>query len=447
MASATSGFRVDIQILRAVAVVLVLLYHFWPNIVRSGFIGVDVFFAISGFLITRHLMTDAATAGKFSVGRFWARRARRLLPAAFLVTFVTSLAVFAFQSQALWTEFIRQAVASTFYVENWVLAGDSVDYLASENAPTAVQQYWSLSVEEQFYLVWPILIIFALWLARKRTQQFEQYALVLLTLVSVASLVYSILRVNDADASAYFSTLTRAWEFGFGGVVAIIGSRIGSLATALRRATKIAGWALLASAVILITSQSPFPGSLALLPIVGTCLIILGGQGTAQLETAAPKWLSPALFAGAISYSLYLWHWPIIVLFPFVAGMAPNFAMKVALLALCVILAWLTTRFVERPIQAQKWLVSGPLSKTLIIGLLAAGITVLPSGVAAAQLSVRLAADAQTRSEVLKNPCFGAASGVSGATGVNGAVCADVQWPLLTPDPVLAQSDVPTEAN
>ena len=161
--------RPEIQALRAVAVLAVVVFHLWPGRLSGGYIGVDVFFVISGFLITSHLMREVERKDRVDLAQFWARRARRLLPAAYLVLFVTrDRRRCVWLPPAQWTQNFREIIGSTLYVENWVLAIDSVDYLAADGVPSAVQHYWTLSVEEQFYLVWPLLIVAALALARRR---------------------------------------------------------------------------------------------------------------------------------------------------------------------------------------------------------------------------------------------------------------------------------------
>src|SRR5690606_37022023 len=152
-------FRAEISALRACAVLLVVLYHLWPGRLPGGYIGVDVFFVISGFLITGHLLRETAETGRIDLARFWARRARRLLPAAYLVLACSALAVWLWMPLVTWRQNFTETIASALYVQNWALAADSVDYLAAEAEPTAVQHYWTLSIEEQFYLVWPLLVL------------------------------------------------------------------------------------------------------------------------------------------------------------------------------------------------------------------------------------------------------------------------------------------------
>jgi len=153
------GYQPEVQGIRALAVGLVLFYHFWPARLSGGFIGVDIFFVVSGFLISSHMYREAASTGGVKIGRFWARRVRRLLPISLLVLVVSLLASLAFLPKTVWTTTFRQIAASALYTQNWVLAGDAVDYSAADNAATLVQHYWSLSVEEQFYLAWPVIFV------------------------------------------------------------------------------------------------------------------------------------------------------------------------------------------------------------------------------------------------------------------------------------------------
>lgn len=155
----TPRFRTDIQALRAVAIALVVLNHLWPERLSGGYVGVDVFFVISGFLITGHLLAELDRTGRIRLAPFYARRIRRLLPAALLVLAVTLIGVWLLLPYPRWTDNAVQAISSALYVENWTLAGLSVDYSAHNAAASAVQHFWSLSVEEQFYLVWPLLLL------------------------------------------------------------------------------------------------------------------------------------------------------------------------------------------------------------------------------------------------------------------------------------------------
>ncbi len=440
--STRAPLRSDIQVLRAFAVLAVVLFHLWPSLVPFGFVGVDVFFVISGFLITSHLHSEISSTGRIRLGEFWARRIRRLLPAAFVVIFVTSILVFAFASQSTWHEFIRQAIGSVFYFENWILALDSVDYLNADNQPTAVQQFWSLSVEEQFYLVWPLLIIFGTWLIRRRRLISAEVGLfIVLAGVVLLSFVWSGWLAITENPSGYFSTFSRMWEFGFGGLVALAINRLRTLSHRLSFAFSISGWVLLAASIALIRPSSMFPGFIAALPVVGTALVIAGGSSQKSERGLRTVWLAPLVFLGGISYSLYLWHWPAISLYPVIFGELPSAVSKVLILGFCIVIAWVSTRLLERPLQRASYLTSAKPRVTMIAALVAAVVTVSPSLIASFNLDSRIASESALRETLSLNSCFGAESLVSGEE------CASVDWPLLTPDPARAELDVPTEAN
>ena len=197
-------FRPEVQALRAVAVASVVLYHLWPERLPGGFVGVDIFFVISGFLITQHLMGEISRTGRVALGAFWARRIRRLLPAAFTVIAVSLVLLFAIMPRVTWQENLQQLGASAAYVENWLLGFDAVDYLAAENSATLAQHYWSLSVEEQFYVVWPIVLLAALAVARLLRRGTPRTAVRwALVAVFVGSLIVSVVmtaEVNDSYA-------------------------------------------------------------------------------------------------------------------------------------------------------------------------------------------------------------------------------------------------------
>src|SRR4051794_27531067 len=266
----------EVQALRAIAVVLVLVYHLWPEAVPGGFVGVDVFFAISGFLITSLLLDEIGATRTIAFGSFWARRARRILPAALMTLGVTAVATLLFVPTTHWAAFLTEIGASAAYVENWQLAHDAVDYFAANDAVSPVQHYWSLSVEEQFYLVWPLLIGATLWLTRAASRRGRVRALALaMGALTVASLAWSIVHTPADPSAAYFVTPTRAWEFGVGGLLALapgIGHAPG------RRA--LLGWAGLAAILVAgltYGSGTVFPGAAALLPVGGALAVMAAG--------------------------------------------------------------------------------------------------------------------------------------------------------------------------
>lgn len=341
--TARAGFRPDVEGLRAVAVSLVVLYHLWPTTVTGGFVGVDIFFVISGFLITSHLLARPLSSGKDLTG-FWARRIRRLLPASLLVLVVTSIGVRLVAPVTQWAGTAWEIISSALYVQNWRLAGSSVDYLTAESAPSAVQHFWSLSVEEQFYLLWPILLLAALKLGRGRSA--SPWVKGTIWAMALLSLSYSIWATAVAPASAYFITPTRMWELAVGGIVATL-MPLGR--SHLRRFAPALAWmgvAAIATTAALFTNQTPFPGYTALLPVLGAAAVIWA----AAEGPLSPMWLlawRPAQWLGGISYSVYLWHWPLIVLVPFITSGPLGWLDKVVILIMSLLLAALTKKFVE----------------------------------------------------------------------------------------------------
>ncbi|MCD2499742.1 acyltransferase family protein [Microbacterium nymphoidis] len=347
-AHARRRFRLDIQALRAIAILAVVLNHLWPRAVTGGFIGVDVFFVISGFLITDHLFRELSSRGRIGLREFYARRIRRLLPAALLVLAVTLVGVVVLLPVTRWSVNALQIGASALYTQNWALAISSVDYFAHDAAPSAVQHYWSLSVEEQFYLIWPVLLLAAVMIRRRR-RALRNRVVLALSVLGIVSFGLSVWLTALTPAAAYFSTFTRAWEFAAGGLVALLcqNRRIPRL---LVFALVVGGLATVIACVFTLRGSSAFPGAIAAVPVLATAAVIIGGSGTARL----PFWdqlagLRPVQWLGEVSYSWYLWHWPVIVLLPFLIRAPLEDGHRVLIIAATLVLAWGTRRFVEVP--------------------------------------------------------------------------------------------------
>jgi peptidoglycan/LPS O-acetylase OafA/YrhL len=343
-------FRPDIQGLRAIAVLLVVIYHLYPSRLHGGYIGVDVFFVISGYLITGHLAAGFAKTGRIKPLDFWGRRARRLLPAAALVLLVTWIAARFILPATQLPATAQQIRASALYFQNWVLAHNSTNYLTAEDAPTPVQHFWSLSVEEQFYLVWPLLFLLAAVVAWRWSRRAGRMTVLLLAAgVVAASLVYSAHETAVNPAAAYFVTTTRMWELGAGGLLALLHDRLHWLS----RQGWLAwvGLALTIWSAFIITGSSPFPGTIALLPVGGALLLLACGAPTARWGPARITSLRPAIFIGDISYSLYLWHWPLIVLWKDYSGGKIGYLDGPVIFVASVLAAWLTKVFVEDPVR------------------------------------------------------------------------------------------------
>ncbi|MBF4572949.1 acyltransferase [Herbiconiux sp. VKM Ac-1786] len=407
--------RPEIQALRAAAVSMVVVYHLWPEALPGGYAGVDVFFVISGFLITSHLLKDAIRTGRVDLGRFWARRARRLLPASLLVVLVSAVATWAVVPVTFWRDWFSQMAGAVLYVLNWQLAGDSIDYLAAENNASPVQHYWSLSVEEQFYVLWPLVILLGIWIARKRLDRKSVIA-VLLGGITLASLGYSIVLTISDPAQAYFVTPTRAWEFGLGGLLALI-----AVAPPVRLRA-VLGWAGMAGIVatsLTYTASTPFPGYTALLPVLSTAAVIWAGVTPERWSLAQIARFRPIQYTGDISYSLYLWHWPLIVLAPYVLREQVSQPGLWLLLVISIVLAAVTKRYVEEPGRSLPMLTSRrPRFTALItVGAMAIALVVPAGGFLSAR--AQTADGKQAVEQVLHDvpPCLGAAAMVDPTCG------------------------------
>lgn len=435
--------RTDIQVLRAVAVMLVVLFHLWPERVRSGFIGVDIFFVISGFLISSHLLDEVFSTSKLNPFQFWARRIRRLLPIAFVVIAVTSIVVLFVLPLSERVEFGKQAIASVFYYENWVLAFDSVNYLNADNAPTAVQQYWSLSVEEQFYILWPLLLLMVLALTRRFRSRLAPALISTLVTLVVFSLSASIFFGLSNNPSGYFNTFSRIWEFGFGGVCAFLVMKTAAI-TQKRLSTvfRVSGWALLGASIVFITPEMQFPGWIALLPVTGTALILLGSSHLKKpVGVKSALVLKPAVWLGGISYSMYLWHWPLIILFPFVFDHALQTINKVELLLVVIAISWASTKFVENPLQKIKFLTKAKPVRTYLAALISALVCLTPVAFLLLDMNTRAAQSAELTKELELDSCFGAESRIPGI------LCSTSSDSTLVPDLAVVHDDLPVAAN
>jgi peptidoglycan/LPS O-acetylase OafA/YrhL len=345
------AFRPDIQGLRAIAVLFVIVYHVWPDVLPGGFVGVDVFFVLSGFLITGLLLKELESTGRISLGAFYVRRMKRLLPAATLVLVVVALSTVLLLPSTRWRSTAYEVIASALYVENWLLLRTAVDYWAQGAAHSPVMHYWSLSIEEQFYFVWPGLLALCGLAASRLRIRLVPSCLALVGLVFGASLAYSIHYSAESGAAAYFSSLSRAWELA-----------LGALTCLALRATKrppvgvvasVLGWLALGAvmlSVFVIDDTSPFPGAIALLPTLATAMLLLTGSRSRRSPAALLE-TRPLQVVGDLSYSLYLWHWPLVVLFQLQLDREPRVPEAAVLLIAMLALAYATQRLVEEPVR------------------------------------------------------------------------------------------------
>ena len=351
-------FRPDIEGLRAVAVIAVVLFHAGVPGVGGGFIGVDVFFVVSGFLITGLLWHEASSNGTVRLARFYGARARRLLPAAVTVLVATCVASAMLLPPLQARSVIGDGIANALYVGNYRFAIQGTDYLAADAPPSPLQHYWSLGVEEQFYLLWPALIIGTAWVLGRLARRSDAAGartvapyVVVLGVLAALSFMVSMALTDSLPSWAFFSLPTRAWELAVGGLVA---STAGAWRHLPGASVAVVGWGGLALIVVTCTQigeETPYPGTAALLPVLGTALII--GAGCATPELGVGRLLSKAAMRsiGRLSYSWYLWHWPVLLLAPAVIGQPLGLTGKLAMVAVSFGLAVLTLHLVENPLR------------------------------------------------------------------------------------------------
>jgi peptidoglycan/LPS O-acetylase OafA/YrhL len=358
--------RTDIEALRAIAILLVVAFHCHIAALPGGFIGVDVFYVLSGYLITGLLVTEAEKTSSLNLWRFYAKRVRRLLPAASLVLLTTLImGAFLFSARELDLT-ARAARANALYVSNLYFSQSASDYFSARVTFNPLLHTWSLSVEEQFYAFWPLLIAFGLLVWRSRRGLIAVMAL--LTLVSFAVNLW----LTDHDRVVAFYTLpTRAWEFGLGGLAALLPRG----ALPLNRAKWIAiGWLsvlLILGSTFFISAVQPFPGWRALIPAIGTVLALVAGAEQPLVGVGAVFNTAPLQTLGGLSYSWYLWHWPFLV---FTAAIIPAGSTIARLSAAGTSLgvAYVTHRYFENPIRRSLPLVKSPKLTLAIAAALAA---------------------------------------------------------------------------
>jgi peptidoglycan/LPS O-acetylase OafA/YrhL len=385
MSNKTFGYRPHVDGLRAVAVLLVVLYHVGVPGPKSGFVGVDVFFVISGYLITSLLFLEAQQ-GRIDLTAFYARRVRRLFPAMLVVVAATLLlgAIFLLPIFSEQTSLARSAIATSVYLSNFYFWRYTGDYFSSSTVFEPLLHTWSLAVEEQFYLVWPFLIIGLLKLGTRRNLRRD--LLVLLVALSAVSFGLSLWATHAQPEAAFYLMPFRAWQFGAGGIVAILLADRAPGRAALGWALSIAGLAAILVGGVMLHKQS-FPGWGALLPTLGAAAVIAGGQLAPTNFAAALLSWQPVRFIGLVSYSWYLWHWPLLAIARAASVDLHDLRRDMAIGVVSFVLAALTYYIVENPVRYRR---PGPFKTSL--GTLAAGAAI---SLVVAGASVALALDAK----------------------------------------------------
>ena len=375
-AAEKDGFRPDLEGLRAVAVTLVLLYHAAVPGFGGGYVGVDVFFVLSGFLISGLLLRELEGTGTISLASFYARRLRRLLPAVALLILVTVVVSVVVLSPLRAGDVAADGVAAALYASNLRFAIQATDYLQSELAPSPLLHLWSLGVEEQFYLFWPALLL----LATRATSNPRARVGLVAAAVVVTSFGLSLWLTAVSAPWAFFSLPSRAWELGIGALLAVGAYRLAAIP---RPFSTLAGWvglAMIVGSAFVIDTGTPFPGIAALLPTVGTAFAMLPGmRGQAEVPARILGW-APARFLGRISYSLYLWHWPLLVLPTAVAGETLPLPIRVGLMLAAIPIAYASQRWLEDPIRRGRLVGVVPRRNLALAGALSVAVATTSLG-------------------------------------------------------------------
>lgn len=459
-------FRTDVEGLRAVAVLLVLIHHAGLGL-PGGFVGVDVFFVVSGFVITSQLLREVEESGTINLPRFYGRRAKRLLPAATLVLVFTTISAWLLAPRTQWATISTDLAGASLYVVNWVFVDRSVDYLAEDVEPSPVLHFWSLAIEEQFYVIWPLLILAVIWLATGqpgasgRSVTRPQLALGLAAIVVLPSLAWSLYSTATAPEQAFFTTTTRLWELGLGALIAVGAGVWAAWPRALSISVAWAGLVAVVFSSFAFSTTSAWPGGAALVPTVGAAAIIVGGFAADSRGPKVVLGARNAVWIGGLSYSLYLWHWPLLRIAEWHWG-EPSPMAGLAIVTASVLPAWLSARFVERPVRFARVFNRNP-GVPLLLGLILTIVSLVAAlllGQATsraidhgAPAGARPGAEVTAAEPGKESPPIGETQGsqepaseapkASPTLDPPAAPDADPLFESITPDPLLAPQDLP----
>jgi peptidoglycan/LPS O-acetylase OafA/YrhL len=374
--------RADLEGLRAIAVVGVVVYHLRATWLPGGFAGVDVFFVLSGFFITGLLLREARTTGRVDLRAFWGRRARRLLPASVLVLVVTVLSSLVVADVLDAQRFARQGVYAAVFALNWRLADQGTSYFADPD-PSPLVHYWSLGVEEQFYAVWPLALLALVLLCRGRPRARGVAVSAVIAVAVIASFAVCLHQTSSLQPYAYFATYSRAWQLGLGAALATAAPVLGRAPSALRLFARWVGVAAVVGFYLAAPHDVVYPGWASLVPTLGAVLVVAAGlpqRDRADRATRDPvlRLLGsrPAQAGGRYSYGWYLWHWPPLVLLPLAIGHPLSNRSLIGCAVLTLGLAVLSFHVLEQPIRSSRVLAArrGRGSRTLGVVLIAAAV-------------------------------------------------------------------------
>lgn len=419
MSNIASQRRGDIEGLRALAVLLVVAYHAGVGQFPGGFIGVDVFFVISGFLITKLLIDEASRDGIIDLRQFWARRIRRIIPMSLLVIVVTVVFGLFMLEPGRVRELATVALGAVGFLANFVLHYTTDTYLSGVTPPSPLQHYWSLAVEEQFYLVWPLILFGVIKVGRSR---WKSWLAGVVVVIGGASLIFSIVITPTQRGVGYYMPHARIWEILAGSGLALLGANIFKVPVWLRSVVGWLGLLCILWSAVAFSAETVFPGFAALLPVLGTVAVL------AAVETSwGPQkvlQIAPAQSIGAWSYSLYLWHWPVLVLAEARFGMLSGSA-RAWLVVASVLLSVVSYTYVEQPIRRHAWLSLHSL-RSLTAGAVAVSLG-LTGGVILLAVAPRLDARSQVLATATQSPAVESSSGGLVRPSTNGTMSESIK--------------------
>jgi peptidoglycan/LPS O-acetylase OafA/YrhL len=361
-------YRRDAQGLRAVAIIMVVLWHTGILNIHDG---VVVSFVLSGYLIGRQLFREIGDTGRVSLGKFWARRMRRLVPGMAIVVVSTIVLSWIFASPLRFRDYVTDGLSSAFSLLNWRLAENGTDYFANNGTQTPYQHFWSLSIEEQFYLVAPLLLVAVAWLSRKL---FKNRALVVAALVSIigASFYLSVVQTQSNQPLAYFGTHTRAWELAVGLLLALGAEKLSRMNLTVAAVMSWLGLALMIGTGMLITDHTALPGYADAGPVLGAAMVLAGGCANPRFGA---EWLlqrKPFDVIANVSYGWYLWHWPMLTLWPNIVGHEVTYWDRYRIALFSLFLAGVMHYAIEKRVRAHKAFIQVPRRGIVLGGSLTA---------------------------------------------------------------------------
>ena len=366
-------YRPDIDGLRAVAIISVVFYHAGFPGFSGGFVGVDVFFVISGFLITSLLFNEAVATGRVSLSAFYARRVRRLMPAGLLVVAVTLLLGGLFMPPASDEQrsLARSALAVAFFGSNFYFFRTSGGYFDDPSFSMPLLHTWSLAIEEQYYLLWPLLMLLVFrWAGVARAESAMRVRVVwVLAGMLLLSLALCIGTTPDYHNFAFYLLPARVWEFALGGIVGLAGTAFHSRLQRWAEGLSVLGLSLIVCSVAGLNYRTPFPGWAAIFPVLGSAVLIVGMSANEHGFVRRMLAVRPLVFIGLLSYSWYLWHWPLLSIHRIYTLGTLDIPANALLVSLALALAWLTYVWIEHPIRMRRPWLFGRVRTTLFAGV------------------------------------------------------------------------------